>query len=132
MQRRRHVYPLPTWTPPASKPEPALLEGIMREIFAQARALERLDDEIGRMLRTIEAGLDELGIRQVIRVRLDDETTLGWSARNGRWRLVIVDEHPDGQAIAVLDASRDERAWILGTNALARLVEQAIALKGNA
>jgi len=86
-RRRRRVKP---YVPPPGSPP---LREVVRDLFASARNLKHLDDEIGQLLAKAERTFRERRpTGHPIDVPFPPWGKLAWSGRRGRWRLVVLED----------------------------------------
>lgn len=116
LNRRRRAQP---YVPPPDAPP---LKDVVRELFAKASQLRRLDEDIDHKLRAIERKLEARGLRRIVKARIVDGVDLAWSMnRRGRWRLVIRDEEG---AVDLFNTEPEERLEVITSGALERLVAE--------
>lgn len=100
------------------------LRDVFTEVAVATGQLNALADQISEAIRTIEFHMRRmLDVHRILKTTLDDGVTLGWSARRGYWRFVIVDDE-DG-AIDLLDTALAERVHAFVSGGIERIVAQA-------
>lgn len=86
-RRKRKIEP---YVPPPDAPP---LKDVVRELFESTRELDKLDDEIGRLLAHTERLFRERRpTGYPVDVPFPPWGKLGWSGRRGRWRLVVLED----------------------------------------
>jgi hypothetical protein len=87
---RRHRRRVEPYIPPSGAPP---LKDVVRDLFARARELEHLDDEIGKQLAEFErVARERRPTGYPIDVPFPPWGKLAWSGRRGRWRLVVLED----------------------------------------
>jgi hypothetical protein len=87
MRRKRRYEP---YVPPPDAPP---LRDVVRDLVARSKELNRLDDEIGRLLaRTERTFRERYKADRPVDVPFPPWGKLAWSGRRGRWRLVVLEE----------------------------------------
>lgn len=95
----------------------------LQQIAELAPRISDADHRLSRVIVVIERLLRVRNVRRVISVPLVPGVKLGWSARMGDWRLVIVD---DEGSVPVRHAEPDEVVELFTSGAIQRLVEAAL------
>lgn len=86
-RHRRHVEP---YVPPPGSPP---LSEVVRDLFANARKLDQLDDEIGQLIAKFErTARERRPTGYPVDVPFPPWGKLAWSGRRGRWRLVVLED----------------------------------------
>lgn len=96
------------------------LREVVRELTAQRRKLDDLNDKISDRIRDVEAWLATKP-KKVVFSTITDGVQLAWSGARGTWRLVI--KHEDN-IVRLLDASQAERSEVFTSGAMERLLDQ--------
>lgn len=118
-RRHRHFRRAESYVPPPDAPP---LKVVVRELFARAAELRKLDEDLDHRLRMIERQLEARGIRRIMRARIVDGVELAWSMnKRGRWRFVIRDDHG---AVDLFNTEPEERLEVITSGALERLVAE--------
>jgi hypothetical protein len=84
-----------------------------------APSIAEVDERLCRVIRLVEQHLRQHGVRRILKARIAEGVTLGWSARRGAWRLVIVD---DAGAEPLLDVEPEERIEVFTSGAITELL----------
>jgi hypothetical protein len=88
--------------------DPPTIREVVRQLVEGSRELNRLDDDIGALLRETEALFREKRpTGYPVDVPFPPWGRLGWSGRRNRWRLVVIDED---ECEDLLSMPRDCRA----------------------
>lgn len=115
--RRKYRKSEPYVPPPDAPP----LRDVVRDLFASARELDNLDDEIGRLLReTQQLFYERRPTGHPVDVAFPPWGKLGWSGRRGRWRFVVLED--EETCTDLLDMPRECRAD--ACNVLHKLAER--------
>src|SRR5262249_33076159 len=102
-------------SPPPRPPEPPPLRDVVVQLAAKSQQINALDDQIGRSLATIERSIRaQRPSGHPVDVAFHPWGKLGWSARRGRWRLVVVDEDDCEDLLTMPRECRVQACLVIG------------------